>query len=412
MKGILIILDGLADLPCKKLKGKTPLEAAETPNLDYLSSKGDFGYLYPVKKGFVPGTSEAIISIFGREWQEYPRGWLEALGAGLELKKGDLALRANFATIDNMENREIIDRRAGRNLTTKEAEKLAKTLNEKIKIFHPFIFKPTLQHRAVLVIKGGFSDRITPTDPEYLKVKDRKFRFSVPENDDELSEYSANLLNNFTKQAFELLKEHPVNIERRKKGFLPANIILCRAAGTYIKKIKKYRNWCCSTSVPVIKGICKVLGINLHEFSPIKSKNYDAYSNLKKNLMWEIKKTIKMLKKSKEDYAFVYLKETDAAGHDNKPLEKKEMLEIIDKKLFSFLKKFGEKNKIKIIITSDHSTPCELKKHSADPVPVLFCNWKKKKEPVKFCERNARKGKLGKLESKTLLDLFKKPIEK
>ena len=89
MKGVLVIIDGLADRACRLLGEKTPLEAAKKPNLDYFSENGELGYIYPVHETFVPGTSEAIVSLFAQNWEDYPRGWLEAIGEGIELEKGD-----------------------------------------------------------------------------------------------------------------------------------------------------------------------------------------------------------------------------------------------------------------------------------------------------------------------------------
>ena len=125
MQGILVIIDGLGDLPCKELQGKTPLEAAKKPNLDYLAFKGKLGYMYPIKEKVVPESDTATLSVLGNNINGSYRGYLEALGIGLELEKGDLALRTNFATIDNLKNKKIIDRRVGRTLTTKEASLLA-----------------------------------------------------------------------------------------------------------------------------------------------------------------------------------------------------------------------------------------------------------------------------------------------
>jgi len=98
MKGILVILDGIGDLPCRQLGNKTPLEAAETLNLDFLATRGEMGYMYPVRPGFIPESDEAIISIFGNELIDSTRGQLEARGTDIKLTRGDLALRANFAT--------------------------------------------------------------------------------------------------------------------------------------------------------------------------------------------------------------------------------------------------------------------------------------------------------------------------
>ena len=320
-----------------------------------------------------------------------------------------MALRANFATINDLSRRNIIDRRAGRNLTTKEAELLSQAINKQIKIPGKFVFKNTLQHRAVLVFRGGLSDNITPTDPEYRSKHNRgdnTFKFSVSEDEEGESQYSANLLNNFTEQSFHILDKHPVNMERRKKGFYPANIIITREPGTSIKKISKFKRWACSTYVPVVKGICKVLGINLFEFDSVEFKGNDVYDNLRKNLVLEIERAIELMKKKKNnfDYFLIYLKETDAAGHDNKPLEKKEMIELIDNKLGSYLKKF-EKEKVKIIITGDHTTPCNLKAHSSEPVPFLLCDWKGNKK-IEFSEKEAKKGSLGKVFGRDILGLL------
>jgi len=412
MKGVLVIIDGLADRPCKQLRGRTPLDMAEKPNLNFFVKNGRQGYMYPVKKGFVPGTHESIVSMFGLNWQDYPRGWLEALGVGMNLKKGDLALRTNFATIDDLKKRNVLDRRAGRNLTTKEARILAATLNKKINLGSEFIFKSTLQHRGVLVFRGTFSDLITDADPEYYsrdKKKKKNFKFSFPRDDNELAEFSANVLNNFLEQSFYILDKHPVNEKRMKKGFYPANIILARSPGIYIKKISKFRKWACSSSVPVINGICISLGMSFFPFKPVDLKNYDAYENLKKNLNLEIKKSIRLLRKRKKDfdYFLIYLKEVDVPGHDNKPIEKKEMIETIDKKLFGFLRKFAKKNNFKMIVTADHSTPCCLKAHSTDPVPVLVYDPDKKGDSTtEFSESQSRKGKLKEINVKRLLRFF------
>ena len=133
MKGVLIILDGLGDLPNKQLDEKTPLEAAHTPNMDFLANRGDIGYLYPVKPNYIPGTHESITSIFGNELISSTVGQLEAIGANVKLTRGDLALRTNFATIDSLKQKNIVDRRAGRTLTTSDAEVFAKAIN-KIKL--------------------------------------------------------------------------------------------------------------------------------------------------------------------------------------------------------------------------------------------------------------------------------------
>ncbi len=406
MKGIFVILDGMGDLPCKQFNGETPLEAAKTPNMDFLATRGELGYLYPVKPEFIPESDEAIVSLFENDLISSTRGQLEAKGADIKLTRGDLALRVNFATIDSLESGNVIDRRAGRTLKTEETQALAKALN-KIKMPCKVDFKATIQHRGVLVFRGGFSDNISGNDLTYFQGKSQiidKVNFCKPLDDEENSQYTANIVNEFVEKAYEVLNNHPVNEERKKRGLMPANFLLVRGAGIEIPKLKQYKKWLSVAYMPLEIGFSKLSGMQVFSFDYPKLKKLDAYANLYESLAKACKFSIKVLKKNhkKVDYAYIHLKETDLPGHDNKPVEKKLMLEYIDKTFFNFLRKFAPPNKIKIVVTADHSTPCKLKKHSADPVPVLFYNDSIPKEK-KFCEKEARKGSLGRIMGNELL---------
>ncbi len=410
MKGVLVIIDGMGDLPCSQLGNKTPLEAANMPNLNFLAARGEMGYMYPVKPGFVPESDEATVSLFGNELIASTRGQLEAIGAGIKLVRGDLALRANFATADGLKNGHIIDRRAGRTLTTGEANALAKELN-KIKLPCKFIFKPTIQHRGVLVLRGGFSDNISGNDTAYIGGKLQatdKVQFCKAQDDDENSQYTVNLVNEFLEKAFLVLDNHIINQKRKERGLMPANFLLVRGAGIEPPKLKLYRKWLSVSYMPLEMGFSKLSGMNVFSFNYPKLKKLDVYQNLNEALSWACKFSSRVLKKNKNkaDYAYIHLKETDTPGHDNKPLEKKAMLEYIDKTLFAFLRNFAPPNKINVVVTADHSTPCKMKTHSADPVPVLLYNNSIPKEK-KFNEAEARKGSLGKIEGKDLLNIVK-----
>jgi len=223
LKKILIILDGAADLPIDFLGGKTPLEIAKTPNLDFFAENGKLGYMYPINEQTTPGSDNALISIFGNNPQLSKRGIYEAIGAGFDLKRGDLALRTNFATIDNLKTKKVIDRRAGRTLTTKEAHLLAETLNKKVKLPCKFEIKSTIQHRGVLVLRGGFSENISNIDTEWTTPgkKSDYFKFSEPLDDDELTKFTSNTINEFIVQSFKILNNHPINLERERKGLFP-----------------------------------------------------------------------------------------------------------------------------------------------------------------------------------------------
>jgi len=407
MKGILVILDGLGDLPNKLLNEQTPLEAAQTPNLDFLAARGVMGYMYPVKPGFIPESDEAIVSIFGNDLISSSRGQLEARGTDLKLTRGDLAFRVNFGTIDNLEQGSIIDRRAGRTLTTSEANILAKAIN-KIKLPCEFVFKPTVQHRAALVFRGGFSDNVSGNDSTYLEGMNlfiNKVSKCKPLDEDENSQYSANIVNEFLEKAYEVLNNHPINIARIRKGLLPANFLFIRGAGIEPPKLKQYKKWVSSSYMPLEIGFSNMCGMKNYSFEYPELTGIDAYENLWKGLRKACKHAANVIQKNlkRADYAYIHIKETDLPGHDNKPIEKKLMLEYIDITLMKYLRSVAPQYKIKIVITGDHSTPCKLKAHSADPVPVLFYNCGQFPVAKKFCEKECRKGELGRIMGPELL---------
>lgn len=414
MKKILIILDGASDLPIKVFGGKTPLEAAKTPNLDWFSKNSILGYMYPLNEKTTPGSDNSLISIFGNDPKKCKRGIYEAIGLGIKLKIGDLALRTNFGTIDNLKNKKVIDRRAGRTLTSKEAKILVNDINKKINIHCDFELKSSIQHRGVLVLRGGLSDNISNTDPEWKGSNNTGsknssnnvfFKFSEPLDEDENSKYSANLLNNFLTQSFKLLNEHKINKERKRRGLFPANFLFTRGGGNEITKLKKYKTWMSINTMPLEKGISELSGMKVFSFEYPELKKMDSYTNLYEGLNITIKFAIKTLKKQHKYYLGTYIqfKETDVPGHDNKPYEKKKMIEILDKKFFSFLKKFVEKKDIKVVIICDHSTPCKIKMHSHHPVPVLVFDGKNSDKIEGFNEKNSKKGSLNKIYGKDFM---------
>ena len=246
MKLIYVAIDGMGDLPIKALSNKTPLEAAETPNMDALAAGGKTGLMYSVGKGVAPESDAAVISLLGYDPFKYStgRGVIEVAGAGLKMKDGDLALRCNFATLG--QGKSIIDRRVARSLSTDEATELAKSANEQIKLeSYPatFEFQNTLGHRAVLLIKSGLkplSGEITNSDPAYITVNgigvaktdvDMILQTCKPTDKTEAAKVSANLVNEFIDKTHKLWETHPVNIRRAAEGKLKANVLLTRDAG-------------------------------------------------------------------------------------------------------------------------------------------------------------------------------------
>lgn len=411
IKKILIILDGAADLPNKILKDKTPFESAYTPNLDYLAKNGRLGLMYPLDKKIIPNSANSLIAILGNDPKKCKRGVYEAIGAGLKLKNGNLALRTNFATIENLESKKLLDRRAGRTLTTKEAKELSDAINKKIKLPCKFEFKPTIEHRGVLVLRGKHSDKISSNDSGWIgEDKLTKFEFSKPLDKNPYSKRSSSIINSFIYQSYKILKNHPVNQIRKRKGLFTANIILTRGAGAEIPKIKEYSKWMSINSMPLEIGIAKLSKMKNFSFKIPEIKSMDIYSYLYKLLDKKIKYSVKILKENHKNFngCYIQIKETDIPGHDNKPLDKKKIIEIIDEKFFSFIKEFSIKNKYEVIVTCDHSTPCEMKGHSNHPVPILIFNpekIEKRDYTHRFNEIEARMGSLNTLYGKDFVKI-------
>ena len=407
MKLIYIVIDGLGDLPINELNGETPLGFAETPNLDELAGRGKLGLMYTVGKGIAPESDVAVISILGYDPSKYHvgRGPLEAFGAGLDMKDGDLALRCNFATLGA--NRRIIDRRVGRSLTTEEAAELSKAINREVKLESfpaEFEFKNTLGHRAVLVIKSKdvpLSAEISNTDPAYERVEgmgvaraefEMVLKEAVPLEDTEGARRAAALVNEFTEKSHEVLDGHEINRRREAEGKLKANVILSRDAGNKVPKFfninERYGvRFACLADMPVERGISRLAGMHLIDLPP-PTKDVRADSAIRIRKLME--------NYSSYDCFYIHIKGPDEPGHDGDYRRKVEIIEQIDKFFFGALLSRIDLKENLICVTADHSTPCILKAHSDDPVPLLIAGGKVKPDGIKrFSEEACKKGSLG-----------------
>lgn len=403
MKLCFIIIDGLGD----GFKDSI-LEEAYKPNLDELASKSKCGLVMPIK-GIAPQSDAAIFSLFGYDiTKNYPgRGAIEVIGANLNMKKGFLAMRTNFATIEGNDvwNAKLIDRRCGRTLTTNEAKELEKVVNKCVDIGKPFIFKCTVEHRGVLIIKDKFSEPVTNTDGAYKRVGNISVvsKHGIIKAKGKGSEY----VNRFVEESFRVLNEHEVNKQRVKKKLLPANVILTRDASVDLPhfeliNIKTNKTWGAVVGMPLEKGIANTLGMHVYEFDYPEIKTFDVYKHLYDSLKMEISQALNYFKHPKEDAVWLHFKELDIPGHDGNREEKIKMLEFLDKKFFSiFIEKLEEMD-IRVIVTSDHATPCTKRKHTSDAVPVIV--YGNGKDNVKcFSENFCKNGSLKILEGKDII---------
>ena len=411
MKLIFVAIDGMGDIPIQSLGNKTPLEVAETPNMDSLAKTGKTGLMYTVRKGVAPESDVAVISLLGYDPFKYStgRGVIEAAGIGLNMKDGDLALRCNFATLG--EGKTILDRRVARSLSTKEATELTKAVNKEVKLeSYPatFEFRNTLGHRAVLLIKSKakpLSSNITNSDPAYTIINgigvakaevEMVLQTCEPTDNTEAAKVSAGLVNEFIDKSHKLWENHPINVKRAAEGKLKANVVLTRDAGHLLPKFfninQHYHvNFACLADMHAERGIAQLAGMESSLLPP-------PSGNLQKDCEIRVKTLLETL--PKHDCFYIHLKGPDEPGHDGNCTLKTQIISAIDKYFFGpLLKQISLEDNL-ICITTDHATPCALKVHSDTPVPVLISGDKiiGNGKAVKFCEKECAKGSLGTIE--------------
>lgn len=405
-KIIYVLLDGIGDLPHPSLNNMTPLEAASTPNLDNLARNGSMGQVISVGRGIAPQSDIAVFHMLGYDFKNKPyvgRGVVESIGCNLDFQDGDLALRGNFATVDDKQK--IIDRRAGRIILKEEAISLCDTLNQNIHFSDKdasISIVPTVAHRVTIRLrhaKKKLSANISNTDPAYDKIdgmgiakttsETMVIDKSLPQDNLEESQLAANLVNEFTQQIYPLLDEHVINIKRKSNGLSPINSILSRDAGNkfpnYQPINEKYGlNVASIVDMPVEVGISKILNMDA-----IKAGTIDDY---------EIKG--KQAAKALNDYNIIYvhIKGPDEFGHDGDAVGKKINIEEIDRRFFgSLINNIAVENPT-FLICGDHSTPCIKKSHSDDPIPLLISGNRVKKDgSTRYTETSAENGRLGTL---------------
>jgi 2,3-bisphosphoglycerate-independent phosphoglycerate mutase len=382
---VFVVLDGLGDRPLKELGGKTPLEAAKTPIFDKLAAEGQSALMNVIGPGLTPGSDTAHLALFGYDpLADYPgRGPLEAFGAGLETKPGDIAFRSNFATVDS--DMVVLDRRAGRAFNPEEQAELQAALDgieiDGVKVR----FIATVEHRGALVLEGeGLYADISDVDPHETGKKILTVRALKPE-----AEKTAKVVNELMRVAHERMKDLETNKERAKKGTPLANAILLRGSGRHSDIPPLPESYGIKAAViaggALYIGTAKYVGmehITVEGQTGTIDTNFDNIAA----------KTIETIE-ADYNYVFVHIKATDNASHDGNAKEKILAIERSDAMIGKIIDKVGDK--IVIAITGDHSTPVSMEEHSCDPVPIIFwSNFIRPDSVKKFSETDAAKGAL------------------
>lgn len=362
-KCIFLILDGLGDLPNPSLEGRTPLEAAKTPVLDSLAGSGLFGLVDPIGPGIVPNTHSgcgALLGVLPDNLSRLKRGPLEASGAGRILQEGEIAVRANFATLESRGGRLMIcDRRAGR--ISERTEELAAVLKsvdlgDGVKAE----LEATDQHRCVLVLSGpGLNPAVSDTDPGDTDTPSsvNPCRPLVPE-----AGLTAAKINSFVEIAHERLAGHPVNLARVQAGDLPATGVLTRGAGAGFSPDNVLRRT--GVEAAVVAGCNTVLGLSRTlGIETLTDARFTASANT--DLLAKMDMALTALET--HDLVYVHVKAPDLFAHDHQPENKRDFLELCDEAV-GRLTQSG----VLVALAADHSTDCNSGAHTADPVPALI----------------------------------------
>jgi 2,3-bisphosphoglycerate-independent phosphoglycerate mutase len=399
-----VLLDGCADRPVPSLNFTTPLQAAYTPNLDRIAGGARLGSVTTVGRGIAPESDIAVFNMLGYSFAKaYPgRGVVEAVGAGLDMRDGDIALRANLASAKGSR---IVDRRAGRNLTQEEAEALAEDLKRVQLTGAKFEFRATISYRGVLLIRADepLSASITNTDPAYARVGGfgaakeskgpEKVMKSVPETRDQRAAKAARLVNEFTSKAQRVLDSSDVNRDRVNAGKLPANLVLLRDAGDHLPTLPSFEEKYGMKGVALVEmpaevGIARLLRM---EMLQIRDRT-------------DIGEKARLFSAalSEGSVVYVHIKGPDEFGHDGDFKGKKKNIESIDREFFASVA--GVIGDARLGVSCDHATPCTLKRHSDDPVPLLITGIGKG-DARRFNEADSALGSLGHLRGRDVLGL-------
>lgn len=400
-RGLMIVLDGLGDRPQLELDGRTPLEAASTPQLDALATRGLVGLIDPLYPGVPVGTEVGMGVLFGLRAPEelLPRGLLEAAGVGLSLHPGDVGFRCNFATVDNRNGATpfempLVDRRAGR--IDEGTEELAAAIDG-LELGDGIIAQvvPAAQFRAALRLRGpGLSPHVTDTDPGGGRLHLGVQPCRPLDATDTAADHTAELVNRLVALVHERLKEHPVNLRRREAGLPEANILLPRGAGG--AQVSRGLLARFGIRGAVVSGDATVLGLGKAlDMATYRDVRFTADPST--DLSAKVAITLSAL--GERDLVFLHIKGGDILSHDHHPADKRDFIARVDEAIGPLLQ-----DELVVAVTGDHSTPCCLGFHSGDPVPTVLAGPSSRIDGQEhFGERSCMAGGLGRIPARGLL---------
>ncbi len=365
MKYVILLCDGMADRPVPALNGKTPLEVAKKPNMDALAARGRIGRMRTLYEDLPAGSDVANLSVLGYDPHAYYTGRspIEALGLGLPVAETDTVFRMNFVTLSEeepFEKKIMVDNSAGK-ITTEEADVLVKALaNAFGSELYSFYTGVTYRHVFILH-RADYAGTLTaPHD-----ILEQPIGAYLPQGD------LASELTRMTRESYEILSNHPLNLDRKARGLAPANCLWLWGSGKrpayepFSKKIGLQKGRMV-TAVPLIKGLAVGMGLDTVDVP-------GATGDFHTNYAGKAQAAIDALQNG-YDFLFIHLEAPDECGHDGDGELKVRSIEKIDREVlgpvFHALESCGEP--FKLVITPDHATPTTIRTHTTEPIPFIL----------------------------------------
>ena len=377
-KTVFIIVDGMADLPIKRLGRKTPLEYAIKNNLYRFLKHSEFAYPNVLGK-LAPQSDAGVMADLGYDPLKYStgRGWFECLGLGMQPKDGDLSVRVNFGSVSNGKLKDVRVY-----MSKQEIEELAEDINKKVKISVDFDFKAGVGYRAGLVLRSGkkpFSHFVSNNEPGYKAEffgENVKLSFATDKKDNKIKKikalkkeatYTADTLNDFISKASSVIKNSKVYKSRQKNHLETPDYLFFRDAANNAPNLedinKKYNvKWSAVAGMPLEKGIAASVGMKVFEI--------EEKQNIREDFEEKASKLVYAL--SKSNAVYLHIKQPDSFSHLGKFIDKYAAIELIDKIIISKLSKILDLNRDTLVLTCDHGTSSELKRHINSNIPVLI----------------------------------------
>lgn len=383
MKYIVVLGDGMADEPIDGLGGKTPLEYADTKMMDELSAKGEVGMVHTIPEGMKPGSDTANLSVLGYDPKRYYSGRspLEALSIGVPMKDTDIAIRCNIVTISDddvpFEDKTIIDHSADE-ISTEDCAVLLRAVQEELQD-ETYRFYPGTSYRHCLIWDKGQVVELTPPHDVLGQKIGEYLPKDVP-------------LRRMMESSYRILKDHPLNMEIKKKGLHPANCCWFWGAGTkpmlsgFTEKTGK--KGLMISAVDLLKGIAVGAGMGVAEVE-------GANGGLHTNYEGKAQAAVKGLLEQGYDFAYIHVEAPDEMGHQGSVEKKVQAIEYLDERVIRpVVKAMDESGEdYRLLILPDHPTPIRVRTHTADNVPyLLYDSRKDAKSERRYNEREAAEG--------------------